>query len=77
MWPGSALGPYHRPATIKVAASAKPTITWKAWAPSASTPTTPMPGKVHSALKATAVMASQRHIRKRASAKAAAVTTAR
>ena len=37
----------------------------------------PMPGKVHSTPKATAVMASQRHSRKRASAKAAAVTTAR
>jgi hypothetical protein len=77
MRPGSASGPNHRPATINDAASANPAMTWKACAPSASTLTTPMPGTVHSVLKTTAVMASQRHMRKRASANAAAVTTAR
>ena len=75
--PGSASGPSHSPATINAEASANPMTTWKTWAPSASTLITPSPGKVHSALKATVVMASQRHMRKRASAKAAAVTTAR
>jgi hypothetical protein len=52
-------------------------MTWKACAPSASTLTMPTPGKVHAALNTTAAMASRRHIRTRASAKAAAVTTAR
>ena len=42
-----------------------------------STPMSPMPGNVHSSANTTAVTASQRHSRKRASANAAAVTTAR
>ena len=77
MRPGGASGPSQSPATIKLAASAKQTMTWKACAPGALALIAPIPAKVHTALKATAVMASQRHIRKRASANAAAVTTAR
>jgi hypothetical protein len=75
--PGEASGPSRNPATISAAASAKLTTTWKECAPSASTWPVFSPGKVQSAPAATAVSASQRHMRKRASAKAAAVTTAR
>ena len=53
----------------------KPIATWKTCSGSESN--SPMPGKVHSTLATTAAIASQRHSRARASAKAAAVTTAR
>ena len=66
------------PATINAAASAKPATTWKACAPQRVDAAVAAGRATSTAtLKATAVMASQRHSRKRASANAAAVTTAR
>ena len=74
---GAAGGPNRKPDTIRAAASAKPMTTWNRCAPSAATGRASKPGKVQSALKTIAVIASHRHIRMRASRKAAAVTIAR
>jgi uncharacterized protein YicC (UPF0701 family) len=60
----------------RMATSAKPASAWKTCAPSAVTVSGCIPGSVHSAPSTTAAMASQRHMRNRASAKAAALTTA-
>ena len=62
---------------MKAATSAKPTITWKACAATPMSSSRSRPGSVQNRPNAIAVIASQRHIRARASAKAAAVTTAR
>ena len=62
------------PATTIIAASAKPAIMWKACG--ANVATLSMPGAIQTALNTMVVTASQRHIRIRARAKAAAVTMA-
>src|SRR6202044_1003107 len=74
--PGAAGGPYNKPQTKNVATSAKPASAWKTCAPSAVTLSGCIPGSVHSAPSTTAATASQSHMRNRASAKAAALTTA-
>ena len=77
MRPGSAVGPYKNPETIRTAARTKPAAAWKAWGRSTSFVVCSMPGNIHNVANTTAVMASQRHRRMRASAKLAALTIAR
>ena len=62
---------------MKAATSAKPTTTWNECAATPIWLSSARPGSVQNRPNAIAVTASQRHIRARASAKAAAVTTAR
>ena len=76
MRPGSAGGPYMKPHTTSSAASTKQAMTWKTCGATIVAPVS-SPGSVQKVVKAMVVSTSQRHIRIRASAKAAAVTIAR
>ena len=62
---------------MKIATSANPAMTWKACAETPIWLSKARPGSVQNRPNAMAVTASHRHIRARASMKAAAVTTAR